>query len=158
MCSFNLLLTPSLSFFLTFSLFSHSVSVWELAVLRGAAASSRLHFTHTKVAVCCSTHRQWLALFSPAWLDGLVPASVSPDKTGSFIGRFLLNAELREIPVLPLTGSLDLFVTRPDSIRSNRYCFMSGCEWCIISHCRLAWAGCIIYDKYWWVLSWGINF
>lgn len=52
--SFNLLNSPTGSLFPFLCLFS--LCLWEWAVLRGAAASSRLHFTHTKVAVYCSTH------------------------------------------------------------------------------------------------------
>lgn len=36
-------------------------------------------------------------------------------------------------PASPATVFLAPCVTRPDSIRSNRYCFISGCEWYIIS-------------------------
>lgn len=94
---------PFLSFSVSFSHYQ-SVSVWELSVLWGAAVSSRLHFTHTKVAVCCCTRSRWLALFCLARLDSLVPESVSPDQMGSVINRFLLNQELREILVLAVTG------------------------------------------------------
>lgn len=43
-----------------------------------------------------------------------------------FFFFFELNAEHRQIPVSPVTGSLALWVSRP-------HCFIPGCEWYIIS-------------------------
>lgn len=68
-------------------------------MLRGAAASSRLRFTHSKVAVYCFHTQTMTCTFSLASLEGPAPASVSSDQ----IGRFSVNAELREIFVRPVT-------------------------------------------------------
>lgn len=82
-----------------FSFLCSSISVCWPLVLRGAAASSRLHFTYTSLAVHCATHKQWLALFTPAWLVGL-GVSMIVVKMGSFIWRFSLNTEFRKTPAL----------------------------------------------------------
>lgn len=70
---------------------------------------------------------------------------------GSFKRRFLLNAELREIPVSPVTDSPALCVTWLESIWSNCYCFISGCGWYIISPagwCKLVVSFMISIDEF----------
>lgn len=130
--------------------FLSSLSVFSLCLCvrasctqgRGCVLKASLH-THQVVCQFIVPHTQTMTCtFSPARLDGLVPVSVSPDQIGSFKRRFLLNAELSEILVSPVTVFLALCVSRPDSIRSNHYCFISGCEWYIIS--PAGWCGLLV--------------
>lgn len=151
-------LWPSLSSFLFLSVFSLFVRA-SCTQGRGCVLKASLH-THQGGSLLFHTQTM-TCTFYPAWLDGPLPASVSPDQMGSFIRRFfffLLNAELRETFVLPVPVFFSLVCYQTWFYQVQPLLLHL---WLWMIHyipCRLVWAGCIICDKYWWVLSWGINF
>lgn len=128
-------LWTSLSSFLFLSVFTLCLFVRASCTQgRGCVLKASLH-THQGGSLLFHTQTM-TCTFYPAWLDGPLPVSVRvpQDQIGSFIRRFFSSMQSSGKYSFCLCLSfLALCVTRPDSITSSRYCFISGCEWYIIS-------------------------
>lgn len=99
---------------------------------RGCVLKASLH-SHQGGSLLFNTQTM-TCTFSPAWLDGPVPVSVSADQMRYFPRRFFYWMQSSgKILVSPVTTVLAFCVTRPDSIKSSCYHFIFDCEWYIIS-------------------------
>lgn len=166
-CSFNSLLSPKSSFFSSpfFSLSVCEHKQYSGVRLHPQGFSSRtcIHTHSSRWQVFLfHTHRQWLALSFPASLEGPRADECVIRSNGSFYKKVFTECGaqgntcftcdcLLFSPVCCQTGFYQVY----------RYRFISPDEWYITPSSpprRLVRAGCIICDKYWRILSWGINF